>query len=307
MDYDLEGCQNLDYAESLLVKAKAVESDSEIQDLIFKSENSIKELFSSSYPNQPNPSIYKTLNTALNILTDKNQKKSNINKFTFKSLRSKPAKFSEQNADKPKEPIYLSPGHPELVYNENCIIKNINDKRIFRFLNSGKLGYVNIENTQNCDIILINVADSSFIYNVKNCIIWLSIANTSVMLDNVSDSVIITCSRQLRVSNSKNVKFFTNTVTPPIIEMSKNLSFSTNHLTYEGFEDHLKISDLRGDFLESQDSIKDFSWHHPQKSPNWETMETKPEHITTIHNSNDENELNLQSFSEFDWQILKTL
>ncbi|BAM39680.1 uncharacterized protein TOT_010001134 [Theileria orientalis strain Shintoku] len=307
MDYDLEGCENLDYAQSLLVKSKTAESDSEIRDLIFKSENLIKELFSSSYPGQPNPSMYKTLNAALTILNDKNQRNSNTNKFSFKSLRGKPVKFSEPKADEPQEPTHSPLGRPELVYDENCIIKNINDKRIFRFLNSGKLGYVNIENAQNSDIILINVADSSFIYNVKNCIIWLSIANSSVMLDNVSDSVIITCSRQLRVSNSKNVKFFTNTVTPPIIEMSKNLSFSTNHLTYEGFEDHLKMSDLSGDFLESQDSIKDFSWHHPQKSPNWETMEAKPEHTITICTSDDENELNFQSFSEFDWQILKTL
>ncbi|EKX74384.1 conserved hypothetical protein [Theileria equi strain WA] len=335
MENVLEGYESLDKAEDLLKRAELANTDTEITHLIKVVETSIKELVATNCLKTQNSAIYKVLNNALKVLNSKDKIKLLPSKFSFKPTEKVETPKNLQTVVTIPTPVdnrKLTSNEPTFTYKERCVIKNLKGKRYVRnkqyvddspeYLESKelqmklhpfsqKIWFVNfimhINVQENCEIILLNTVESAYLSNIRNSIIWIGIAKSSIIIDSISDIVLITSCGQLRISNGTNCRFFVDTVTPPIIESSEGMKFSKNHVGYPNYKEELKKSGLEEGLLESQETIIDFSWHHPEKSPNWEICEQKAGHFVNISNVEEFNEYNTQTITDADWQLINSL
>ncbi|KAK2198154.1 bifunctional C-CAP-cofactor C-like domain/Tubulin binding cofactor C-like domain/Tubulin-specific chaperone C/Cyclase-associated protein CAP-septum formation inhibitor MinC [Babesia duncani] len=309
MENYLGGYETVEEADNLLKAASHIKSESEAKELVDKIKSCIKELLTISYPGPPNAAIYKTLNKALKVACSFGMEASpkpfsfklgetnntfvpTISKDNVETKDSVMVSGMDANETENVEPIIILEGG-------NITIRKQTNQRIVRteedLIN---IGSVIIENVTNCKILLLGIAQSVYIKNVIDCTIWVAIVNNSVILNTMSNSTLVTCSRQLRIGRCTGSKFYVNSTTPPIIE-----SQYLNQLELCG------MSQLLND-----DKIKviDFSWRKPGASTNWSsvpsksvvninTMEAEESQESTLDCSNN------KTLVESDWEIINNL
>lgn len=311
MENELEGYECLNGAEELLKKAELAETETEVTHLIKVVETSIKELVATSYSKTQISPTYKVLNNALKLLNNKDKPKEISSGFSFKPIIRAETSENSQTKETTFTPVGTRKpisNEPTFVYKERCVIKNLKGKRIFRNQKTpNEVASVVLENLENCEIIMLNTVESTYVSNVRNSIIWIAIAKSSVIADSISGTVFIASCRQLRISNGINCRLFVDTVTSPIIESSKCMKFAKNHIQYPNYKEDLKESGLEGDILEKQESVVDFSWHNSEKSPNWEIHEPKAEYLVKIIDLEEIDEYNTQTITDLDWNTIKSL
>jgi len=173
-------------------------------------------------------------------------------KFSFarkeKKTKKKEEKKVESEAGEAKSTIVKNSQGNHLwiknVYNKESIVVSASEYE-------GKENVI-IESVEHCVIYLPFLIKCLFIKEVKNCQVFVGAVSGASFVNDVNDSEIFLQSHQIRIHNSKNVKFYLTARSSPIIEHCSELGFGPYHtsqaeatFTYEGREKHEEEAGLK--------------------------------------------------------------
>ncbi|KAJ4750516.1 Tubulin-specific chaperone C [Rhynchospora pubera] len=129
-------------------------------------------------------------------------------------------------------------------------------------------GEFTLSDLENCRVYLKGTVRALFFYRIRNCQVFTGPVLGSVLIEDVSDSLFVLASHQIRIHHAKATDFFLRVRSRPIIEDSNRVRFAPYRLTYEGIEDELKESGL-GEETGNWANVDDFKWLRAVQSPNW--------------------------------------
>ncbi|KAJ1687192.1 hypothetical protein LUZ63_018582 [Rhynchospora breviuscula] len=193
-------------------------------------------------------------------------------KFSF---RNKPQKKEEEpkNVEASTE-ISVEPSSIDkissLLVRDGPGFRNEKDTTLvkdFRQCDVGQ-GEFTLSDLENCRVYLKGTVRALFFYRIRNCQVFTGPVLGSVLIEDVSDSLFVLASHQIRIHHAKATDFFLRVRSRPIIEDSNRVRFAPYRLTYEGIEDELKESGL-GEETGNWANVDDFKWLRAVQSPNW--------------------------------------
>ena len=130
-----------------------------------------------------------------------------------------------------------------------------------------------VTDVSDCTIYLLDVVGTLYIKRVKNCRIVCGPIRGSVHVDEVHDSTLSLCARQVRMHKSTETKLHIFCASDPIIEHSNGIGIGKyGELEYADFAAHMAESTLEG-LADRRCGVQDFNWLRQNQSPNWCVME----------------------------------
>lgn len=129
-------------------------------------------------------------------------------------------------------------------------------------------GDFTLSDLENCRVYLIGRVRALFFYRIRNCQVFAGPVLGSVLIEDVSDSLFMLASHQIRIHLAKSTDFYLRVRSRPIIEDSIGVRFAPYRLTYDGIEEELKESAL-GEETGNWANVDDFKWLRAIQSPNW--------------------------------------
>ncbi|KAJ4796537.1 Tubulin-folding cofactor C [Rhynchospora pubera] len=190
-------------------------------------------------------------------------------KFSF---RNKPQKKEEEPKNVPE--ISVEPSAIDkissLSVRDGPGFRNEKDTTLvkdFRQCDVGQ-GEFTLSDLENCRVYLKGTVRALFFYKIRNCQVFTGPVLGSVLIEDVSDSLFVLASHQIRIHHAKATDFFLRVRSRPIIEDSNRVRFAPYRLTYEGIEEELKESGL-GEETGNWANVDDFKWLRAVQSPNW--------------------------------------
>ncbi|KAJ3673747.1 hypothetical protein LUZ60_005739 [Juncus effusus] len=191
-------------------------------------------------------------------------------KFSF---RSKPLK-KEEATNKPEEistktlenerktELHIVPDGPGFRNKkEEILVKN------FRICDNSE-GDFTLSDLENCTVYLKGRIRALFFCRIKNCRVFTGPVTGSVLIEDVSDSLFMLASHQIRIHHAKSTDFYLRVRSRPIIEDSNGVRFAPYKLNYEGIDEELRESGL-GEETGNWANVDDFKWLRNVQSPNW--------------------------------------
>lgn len=147
--------------------------------------------------------------------------------------------------------------------------QNIKNQRIIKEVDQTEHSSLKLDQLTHCEVIFLNILGSVLIQKIEDCTIWLAAVESSVLIYNCKNSIILTNTKQLRIHDTVDTCFYIQTTSSPIIENSFNLTFSRYNLNYDGLSLLLEKVGLAED-CDKWKGILDFSWQNAEKpSPNF--------------------------------------
>nr|BAN65713.1 hypothetical protein [Babesia bovis] len=265
--------QGLIDAEVIYERARKCSSTEESQVLKHEIMHRLRDYVSS---NTNDPAVYKMLQNALTKLKASEYTGGSNKSFTFRSVRTT-ITDKECNMEQSAAPQDEATNINHCNYQPGITLQNgtlyitmvkgidvVRDNVTLEHVSS-----VIEKNVERCRIVLMGRIETAYLCNVKDSIVWIGVASSSVISEWIESSRVIVSCRQLRIADSIGVKFFVNTVTPPIIERSKGITVAKNHINYPDQEHDAKISGISPWHGDGNITVTDFSWHHGAMSPSW--------------------------------------
>ncbi|SCP04147.1 tubulin binding cofactor c, putative [Plasmodium ovale] len=147
--------------------------------------------------------------------------------------------------------------------------QNLQNERIIKGLGETECSNLLLDNLVNCEVIVLDVLSSVLIRKISNCTIWVAAVESSLLVYGCADCNILTNSKQIRIHDARNTKFYINSISSPIIESSEKLFFFQYNLNFDGLSELLKKINMDKNSSKWVE-IFDFSWQNTQeKSPNF--------------------------------------
>lgn len=193
-------------------------------------------------------------------------------KFSF---RNKAAKKDEEpkNVDASLE-VSIKPSENDKRSNisvrDGPGFRNKRDETLvkdFRLCDIGQ-GDFTLSDLENCRVYLKGRVRALFFNRIRNCQVFTGPILGSVLIEDVSDSLFMLASHQIRIHQAKATDFYLRVRSRPIIEDSNGVRFAPYRLIYEGIEEELKESALEEE-TGNWAHVDDFKWLRAIQSPNW--------------------------------------
>lgn len=154
--------------------------------------------------------------------------------------------LGERIAELSGERILRKPGDLE---GRDVALRDLQDCRIVLL---DRIGALHVQQLTRCEVVVGAVLSSALIHFCKDCVFTLAV-------------------KQLRLHDSENVLLHLHTLSGPIIETSKRITFAPWDITWDGGADLLAAASL-GEFsgeAGAWSEVQDFNWLKRQASPNW--------------------------------------
>ncbi|CRG99710.1 tubulin binding cofactor c, putative [Plasmodium relictum] len=160
--------------------------------------------------------------------------------------------------------------------------QNISSKRIIKGFGKTECSSLLLDNLINCEIIVLDILSSVLIQKIKKCTIWVAAVESSVLIYDCVDCTILTNAKQIRIHDTSETNFYINTMSCPIIENSKKLSFLQYNFNYDGLTELLKKININKNSNKWRE-ILDFNWQNTnEKSPNFRIIDETQEFYIKI-------------------------
>lgn len=126
-----------------------------------------------------------------------------------------------------------------------------------------------LSNLINCKVRLYGCPSTLHIKEVRNCEILCGPVSSSVFVDQCSDSTLAVPCQQLRTHNTSATQIYIHVTSRAIIEDCHGVRFAPFTWTYEGIQEHFKVSGLDPEW-NNWEQVDDFNWLAAgTPSPNW--------------------------------------
>jgi tubulin-specific chaperone C len=193
-------------------------------------------------------------------------------KFSF---RNKAPKKDEEpkKADTPLE-ISITPSENDkssnLSVRDGPGFRNKTNETLVKDFRQSDIGQgdFTLSDLENCRIYLKGRVRALFFYRIRNCQVFTGPVLGSVLIEDVSDSLFMLASHQIRIHLAKATDFYLRVRSRPIIEDSNGVRFAPYRFSYDGIEEELKESAL-GEKTGNWANVDDFKWLRAIQSPNW--------------------------------------
>jgi len=154
-------------------------------------------------------------------------------------------------------------------------------------------GDFRVRNCKGCVITLPNAFGALRLQDLSDCTIYAGPVAGPCYVENCTNCTIVVASRQLRIHDTYDTKFFVNVRSGPIIEDCARTKFARYRLAFKGKDmvGMFKASELnldRGSESTFWKDVKDFKWHRATKSPNFDIIEdgTDESFLTSLDSVN---------------------
>lgn len=142
--------------------------------------------------------------------------------------------------------------------------QNMKNQRIIKGVDQTKHSSLKLDHLTHCEVVFLNILGSVLIQKIEDCTIWLAAVESSVLIYNCKNCIILTNTKQLRIHDTVDTRFYIQTTSSPIIENSFNLTFSRYNLNYDGLSELLEKVGLTED-CDKWKGILDFSWQNAKE------------------------------------------
>lgn len=148
-------------------------------------------------------------------------------------------------------------------------------------------GEFTLSHLEDCSIYIVGMLRALYIDHVKSCRVFSGPVTGAVHIEEVSDSILILASHQIRIHHTSQTDFYLRVRSRPIVEHTSAVRFAPYAFQYDGLEEHLETSGLlkdSGDWAR----VDDFRWLRATQSPNWCTL-PETERLSQQHLPKNEN------------------
>ncbi|CRG94215.1 tubulin binding cofactor c, putative [Plasmodium gallinaceum] len=175
--------------------------------------------------------------------------------------------------------------------------QNISNKRIIKGFGETEYSSLLLDNLENCEIIVLDILSSVLIQKIQKCTIWVAAVESSVLIYNCVNCTILTNTKQIRIHDTNDTNFYINTMSSPIIENSKNLSFLQYNFNYDSLSELLKKINIDKNSSKWRE-VLDFNWQNTEeKSPHFSIIDETQEFHINIKKNLGENKGNITNNS----------
>lgn len=147
-------------------------------------------------------------------------------------------------------------------------IRGRKGETIIEPVNEGEFALSHLED---CSIYLTGVLRALYIDHMKNCRVFSGPVTGAVHIEQVSDSVLVLASHQIRIHHTSQTDFYLRVRSRPIVEHTSRIRFAPYIFNYDGLSEQLEGAGLlkdSGDWA----NVDDFRWLRATRSPNWSIL-----------------------------------
>eukprot|EP00898_Chlorokybus_atmophyticus_P008004 jgi/Chlat1/8204/Chrsp76S07641 len=163
---------------------------------------------------------------------------------------------------------------------DGCSIRNETNITIVKNRSEIQGQDLTLSNLTDCTVYVCGQLAALFINKLTNCRVYCGPVSGAVLIEDVTDSVLVLASHQIRIHNTSWSDFYLRVRSRPIVEHTCAVRFAPYVYQYEGVESDLAAAQLDGE-NELWQQVDDFRWLRAMQSPNWEVL-PEEERLQTV-------------------------